>query len=66
MTLSESNIFFDNNEDLETLKEVISDNCNILEEPDRAEYGDFQTNENLANKIIAHLASKKRFTQNNC
>ena len=50
--------FFDNDEDLGTLKEVISDNCNILEEPDRAEYGDFQTNEDLANKVTQHLASK--------
>jgi hypothetical protein len=50
--------FFDNDEDLETLKEVISDNCNILEKPDRAEYGDFQTNEDLANKVTLHLASK--------
>jgi hypothetical protein len=50
--------FFDNDEDLEILKEVISDNCNILEEPDRAEYGDFQTNEDLANKVTLHLASK--------
>ena len=50
--------FFDNDEDLETLKEVISDNCNILEEPDRAEYGDFQTNEDLANKVTLHLVSK--------
>lgn len=50
--------FFDNDEDLGTLKEVISDNFNILEEPDRAEYGDFQTNEDLANKVTQHLASK--------
>ncbi|TAF96120.1 MAG: hypothetical protein EAZ32_10550 [Cytophagia bacterium] len=50
--------FFDNDADFETLKEVISDNCNIFEEPDRAEYGDFQTNEDLANKVILHLVSK--------
>jgi hypothetical protein len=50
--------FFDNNVDLETLKEVISYNCNILEEPDRAEYGDFQTNEELATKVTLHLSSK--------
>ncbi len=50
--------FFDNNEGLETLKEVISDNYNILEEPERAEYGDFQTNEELANKVTLHLAFK--------
>jgi len=50
--------FFDNNEDLEALKEAIADNSNILEEPDRAEYGDFQTNEDLANKVTLHLSSK--------
>lgn len=50
--------FFDNDEDLETLKEIISDNFNILEEPDRAEYGDYQTNEDLANKVTLYLASK--------
>lgn len=50
--------FFDNDEDLETLKEIISNNNNLLEEPDRAEYGDFQTNEYLADKVILHLISK--------
>ena len=50
--------FFENDEDLETLKVVISDNINILEEPDRAEYGDFQTNEDLANKVTLYLSSK--------
>lgn len=50
--------FFDNDDDFEMLKEVIADNCNILEDPDRAEYGDFQTNEDLANKVTLHLASK--------
>lgn len=50
--------FFDNNEELETLKEVLSITNNVLEEPDRAEYGDFQTNSDLANKVTLHLASK--------
>lgn len=50
--------FFDNNEELETLKEVLSITNNIVEEPDRAEYGDFQTNSDLANKVTLHLASK--------
>jgi len=50
--------FFDNDEELETLKEVLSITHNIIEEPDRAEYGDFQTNSDLANKITLHLASK--------
>ena len=50
--------FFDNNEELETLKKVLSETHNIVEEPDRAEYGDFQTNSGLANKVTLHLASK--------
>lgn len=50
--------FFENNEELEILKEVLSHTCNIVEEPDREEYGDFQTNPDLANKITLHLASK--------
>ncbi|MCX6251712.1 MAG: hypothetical protein NTX61_13285 [Bacteroidetes bacterium] len=50
--------FFDNNEEMETLKEVLSITHMIIEEPDRAEYGDFQTNPYLANKVAAHLASK--------
>lgn len=50
--------FFDNNEDLEILKEIISVSHNTLNEPDRAEYGDFQTNPDLANKITLNLVSK--------
>lgn len=50
--------FFDNADDLQTLKEVISENKSILEEPNRAEYGDFQTNEDLASKVTLHLISK--------
>lgn len=50
--------FFDNNEELESLKKVLSETHNIVEEPDRAEYGDFQTNSDLANKVTLHLASK--------
>lgn len=50
--------FFDDDEELETLKEVLSMTNNVLEEPDRAEYGDFQTNSDLANKVTLHLASK--------
>ncbi|MEI6434235.1 MAG: hypothetical protein WCP32_05270 [Bacteroidota bacterium] len=50
--------FFDKNEELETLKEVISKTQMIAKEPDRAEYGDFQTNEVLANKATLHLSFK--------
>lgn len=50
--------FFDNNEDLEILKKVIAVTDNIDEEIDRAEYGDFQTNYNLANKVTLYLRLK--------
>ena len=50
--------FFDNNEELETLKEVLRETHNIFEEPDREEYGDFQTNSDLAHKVTLHLDSK--------
>ena len=50
--------FFDTNEELEGLKEIISTSNNRVEEPDRAEYGDFQTNEDLANKAVLHLIAK--------
>jgi hypothetical protein len=49
--------FFDNKEELEILKEVISITSNN-EEPDRAEYGDFQTNSDLANQVTLHLKLK--------
>lgn len=50
--------FFENEEDLQMLKETIFDSKTILEETNRAEYGDFQTNENLANNVATHLVSK--------
>ena len=50
--------FFENSDELETLKELTSLQTLSLNEPDRAEYGDFQTNPGLANKVTLHLASK--------
>ena len=50
--------FFDNAEDLQILKEIISISQSIVSEPDRAEYGDFQTNLDLANKVAFHLTTK--------
>ena len=50
--------FFDNNEELEILKKVIAVTDNTDEEIDRAEYGDFQTNFDLANKVTLHLTLK--------
>jgi hypothetical protein len=50
--------FFENNLELGILKEAISTTNILISEPDRAEYGDFQTNETLANKVVLHLVSK--------
>ncbi len=45
------NSFFGTQSELEELTNTISRNKNITGEPDRAEYGDFQTNKNLSNNI---------------
>jgi hypothetical protein len=50
--------FFENDEELGALKETLSITQNNVEEPDRAEYGDFQTNSDLANKVALHFASR--------
>lgn len=50
--------FFDNVEDLQMLKEIVSISQSIVSEPDRTEYGDFQTNLDLANKVAFHLTTK--------
>lgn len=50
---------FDNNDELEILKETISISNSIVSEPDRAEYGDFQTNEDLAKKVTSFLSNKE-------
>ena len=50
--------FFDNNDELDILKETISISNNIVSEPDRAEYGDFQTNKELAKKVTIFLSNK--------
>jgi len=47
--------FFDCEEEFETLKEIICSIENLVEEPDRAEYGDFQTNSDLATKVATFL-----------
>lgn len=53
------NVFFENDIDFQGLKESVSSVAlNLVEEPDRAEYGDFQTNKDLANKVAKHLAKR--------
>lgn len=50
--------FFENEEDFRKLREAIVTTQNVVSEPDRTEYGDFQTNLGLAGKIAFHLTSK--------
>lgn len=50
--------FFDNEEEIKTLSNLINDDIYSTEEPDRAEYGDFQTNIKLASIITSYLAQK--------
>lgn len=52
------NLFFENNEELEAIKIELSETKLNLEEPDRTEYGDFQTNIDLAEQVVEHLVIK--------
>jgi hypothetical protein len=53
------NVFFENDDDFQALKESVSIVAiSSVEEPDRAEYGDFQTNKDLANKVAKHLTKR--------
>ncbi|MEA3503991.1 MAG: hypothetical protein U9R32_02175, partial [Bacteroidota bacterium] len=45
------NGFFELQSELDELINTISNNKNIINEPDRAEYGDFQTNRNLSDNV---------------
>jgi tRNA/tmRNA/rRNA uracil-C5-methylase (TrmA/RlmC/RlmD family) len=47
--------YFDNQEEYESLKNILSKAQNVVKEPDRAEYGDFQTNIDLAINITKFL-----------
>lgn len=50
--------FFENQIEFSCFKETVSISNSIISEPDRAEYGDFQTNSNLANEIILFLKTR--------
>src|SRR5437868_1038227 len=47
--------FFDQKDEFETLKEIIFSHKSTAEEPDRTEFGDFQTNLKLAKEISLFL-----------
>lgn len=50
--------FFDNEDELVRLKETLQANENIVQENERSEYGDFQTNPDLAGKVTEYLHHK--------
>ncbi|MGI8951167.1 MAG: hypothetical protein ACR2FN_06240 [Chitinophagaceae bacterium] len=52
------NKFFDSEAELTELKEKIFIDYNLVEEPDRTEYGDFQTNSELGFKITQYLSKQ--------
>ena len=56
--ISGINTFIETDDELNELKEKVLDDINTVEEPDRTEYGDFQTNSNLANKVVLHLVER--------
>jgi len=49
------NIFFNNEKELSELKNIIEEHQPAFEEPNRRAYGDFQTNEDLADNIAKYL-----------
>ncbi len=51
--------FFESTEQLAQCKAVISKRESRVEEPDRREYGDFQTNRNLALESVRYILSKR-------
>ena len=51
--------FFEFEEEFQDFKEIISVSNLVLQEPDRTEYGDYQTNTELSDKAVALLVSKK-------
>ncbi len=58
-SISGINSFFESESDFLDFKEELSIIANVVEEPDRTEYGDFQTNIELANKVASRLVSKR-------
>lgn len=52
--------FFGNQQEYDIFKETISCSSLIASEPDRTEYGDFQTNSNLAKSVSQFLRNQKK------
>ncbi len=56
--ISGINAFFEIQSELDELNNTISTNKNIISEPDRTEYGDYQTNRNLSDKVCNLLKNQ--------
>ena len=54
------NNFFNSQKEATELSEEISEHNSIVSEPDRREYGDFQTNDNLALLVSKYVFSKQQ------
>ena len=52
------NFFFETPSELEELIDTVSNERVVVNEPDRAEYGDFQTNRNLSDKVCNLLKNQ--------
>lgn len=50
--------FFNNPKEFEAFKNSIKENLSVANEPNRRAYGDFQTNEHLADNVIQYLIEK--------
>ncbi len=50
--------FFNNKTETSTLQSSIEEHVPAVEEPGRREYGDFQTNNNLAGQIVRYISEK--------
>lgn len=54
--------FFDSIEQIEDIKEFVSESSTLVQEPNRREYGDFQTNKTLSLKSVQYILSKNSKT----
>ncbi|MCP4353602.1 MAG: hypothetical protein GY795_49780 [Desulfobacterales bacterium] len=50
--------FFNSVGQLEELRQFVNENKLLVQEPDRRQYGDFQTNESLALQCVRYILSK--------
>jgi hypothetical protein len=57
------NTFFSTQSEIDELSNALMTNKNVLNEPDRSEYGDFQTNRGLSDKICKLLKKQNTYPE---